>query len=140
CTNNDGVLPRRFLCLPEMLGDPSYTNGYFGKWHLGDEFVSQHGFSEWASLLETFKQVERKSHAHRRLDQLISFFEPSKRRKPKQRASDYTRFLLSKGYQPDSHRGKAFSPEFATNLPFELSKPKFVENKACEFLERHGRG
>src|SRR5207253_5324517 len=81
-----------------------------------------------------------KSHAHRRLDQLISFFEPSKRRKPKQRASDYTRFLLSKGYQPDSHRGKAFSPEFATNLPFELSKPKFVENKACEFLERHGRG
>ncbi len=125
-----------------MLGDSSYASGYFGKWHLGDEFVPQHGFSEWASILESFKPVERESHAQRRLDQFISMFEPSRqlnRKRRTDRASDYTKFLVSKGYQPDAHSGKYFSQEFASTLPFEFSKAKFLETKACEFLERHGR-
>jgi arylsulfatase A-like enzyme len=117
CTDNKDVLPLNIRCLPEMIGDSSYRTGYFGKWHLGDEFLPQHGFEEWASIEDSFKSAD-----HRR-------------KKPGQ--SDYTKFLLAKGYQPDVHNGKSFSLKFPTTLPFELSKPKFLETKACEFLERH---
>ena len=117
CTDNKDVLPANIRCLPEMIADSAYRTGYFGKWHLGDEFLPQHGFEEWVSIEDSFKTAD-----HRR-------------KKPGQ--SDYTKFLLAKGYQPDLHNGKCFSLNFPTTLPFELSKPKFLETKACEFLERH---
>jgi arylsulfatase A-like enzyme len=142
CLTNGGVLPRKYLCLPEMLADPSYTSGYFGKWHLGDEFIPQRGFSEWASILETFKRVDRESHFRRRIEQLLSAFEPSRRLEHKRtakRTSDYAEFLRSKGYQPDLHKHQQFSELLPTTVPFQFSKAKFVESKACEFLDRHGR-
>src|SRR5207237_8987897 len=49
--------------------------------------------------------------------------------------TDYTKFLISKGQKPD--RGKYFSRTFSRNVPFELSKAKFVEIKPCEVLERY---
>ncbi len=116
CTSNQGVLPRKFLCLPEMVADSDYHTGYFGKWHLGEEFSAQHGFEEWASIMEYGNRDDWRGAA-----------------------SDYTKFLVSKRYHPDVHKGKYFSKEFGSKLPFELSKPKFLETKACEFLERHGR-
>jgi len=100
-----------------MLTDSAYRTGYFGKWHLGDEFLAQHGFQEWVSIEDTFKSAH---HGHKKGGQ-----------------SDYTKFLLSEGYTPDLHNGKSFSLSFPSTLPFELSKPKFLEAKACEFLERH---
>ena len=117
CTSNKGVLPLKVHCLPEMLTDSAYRTGYFGKWHLGDEFLAQHGFQEWVSIEDTFKSAH---HGHKKGGQ-----------------SDYTKFLLSEGYTPDLHSGKSFSLSFPSTLPFELSKPKFLEAKACEFLERH---
>jgi arylsulfatase A-like enzyme len=117
CTNNKDVLPRKFLCLPEMLADSTYRTGYFGKWHLGDEFSAQRGFAEWISIEDSFKSAV---HGHKGKEM-----------------SDYTRFLISKGYQPDLHNGKCFSLEFPSRLPFGRSKPKFLEVKACKFLERH---
>lgn len=100
-----------------MLDDSSYRTAYFGKWHLGDEFAAQHGFQEWLSIEDSLKSANRG--------------------KRKSGLSDYSKFLLSKGYKPDSH--KSFSLRLPTTLPFELSKPKFLETRACEFLERHGR-
>lgn len=113
--NNKAVLPERFLCFPEMVADRDYRAGYFGKWHLGDEFVPQRGFEDWASIEEEFKS------AHKRLTW---------------ETSDYTEFLKEKGFKPD-HRGKYFSLKFPTKLPFELSKTKFLEDKACAFIERY---
>lgn len=100
-----------------MIADSAYRTGYFGKWHLGDEFLAQHGFQEWISIEDSLKSAD---HGHKRGG-----------------LSDYTKFLLSKGYKPDLHNGKYFSLQFPSTLPFELSKPKFLETKACEFLERH---
>jgi arylsulfatase A-like enzyme len=117
CTDNKDVLPPSIRCLPEMIADSAYRTGYFGKWHLGDEFLPQHGFQEWVSIEDSFKTA----HHHRR--------------SPGQ--SDYTKFLLAKGFKPDMQNGKCFSLAFPTRLPFELSKPKFLEARACEFLERH---
>jgi arylsulfatase A-like enzyme len=51
---------------------------------------------------------------------------------------DYTDFLLSKGVTPDQKDG-AFSELAISNLPVELSRPKFLENHACDFIEKHFR-
>jgi arylsulfatase A-like enzyme len=51
---------------------------------------------------------------------------------------DYTAFLLSMGVTPDLKDG-AFSELAISNLALELSRPKFLEKHACEFIERHFR-
>ena len=117
CTRNEKALPRDFLCLPQMLQDADYRTGYFGKWHLGDEAFPQRGFEEWASTEEYAKSAGRgKKHAPH---------------------SDYTKFLLSKGYPPQPDKGQTFGRPFVSTLPFELSKPRFLELKANDFLDRH---
>jgi arylsulfatase A-like enzyme len=116
CTKNKLALPREFRCLPEMLADSDYRTGYFGKWHLGDEFSAQHGFQEWISTEDEYL----KSAGGGKIEGV----------------SDYAKFLSSKGYKPDRDN-KYFSYEFVCNLPVELRKPKFLESKACQFLEAH---
>ena len=51
---------------------------------------------------------------------------------------DYTEFLISTGLTPDKKNG-AFSELTISNLPLELSRPKFLEKYACEFIEKHRR-
>jgi len=51
---------------------------------------------------------------------------------------DYTNFLLSKGTRPDRPNGR-FSELAISNLSIELSQPKFLEQHACEFIEKHQR-
>jgi arylsulfatase A-like enzyme len=117
CTQNGVALAPQFRCLPEMIDDPDYRTGYMGKWHLGDELSAQHGFEEWVSIMDSYKSKR-------------SWF-----RQPK--VSSYTQFLREKGLEPDVKKSGAFSLRFATTLPLELSKSKFLELRACDFLERH---
>ena len=51
---------------------------------------------------------------------------------------DYSNFLISKGIAPDKPNGR-FSEVGISNLPIELSRPKFLEKHACEFIEKHQR-
>jgi arylsulfatase A-like enzyme len=51
---------------------------------------------------------------------------------------DYTNFLISKGVTPDKSNVR-FSELAISNLPIELSRPKFLEKHACEFIEKHQR-
>jgi arylsulfatase A-like enzyme len=51
---------------------------------------------------------------------------------------DYTNFLVSRGIAPDKQNGR-FSELVISNLPLELSRPKFLEKHACEFIEKHRR-
>jgi arylsulfatase A-like enzyme len=51
---------------------------------------------------------------------------------------DYTNFLISTGVTPDKQDGR-FSELAISNLPLELSRPKFLEKHACEFIEKHSR-
>src|SRR5205823_3144944 len=51
---------------------------------------------------------------------------------------DYTRYLTSKGFAPDKPNGR-FSEVAVSNLPIELSRPKFLEKHACDFIEKHQR-
>ena len=49
---------------------------------------------------------------------------------------DYTKFLISKGVAPDK-LNERFSEVAISNLSIELSRPKFLETHACDFIERH---
>ena len=51
---------------------------------------------------------------------------------------DYSKFLISKGIAPDKPNGR-FSEVAISNLPIELSRPKFLEKHACDFIEKHQR-
>ena len=51
---------------------------------------------------------------------------------------DYTNFLVSKGITPDKPKGR-FSELAISNLPVDLSRPGFLENRACEFIEKNQR-
>ena len=51
--------------------------------------------------------------------------------------SDYSQFLLSDGLRPKDPKQHYFGRRFITKLPVELSRPKFLEIEACDFLERN---
>jgi arylsulfatase A-like enzyme len=115
-TNNNIPLRSETKCLPEMIDSSEYQTGYMGKWHLGDELFSQHGFDEWVSIEDGYWR-----HYSKDSDK-------------KQAKSDYHHFLISRGHKT---AGRQFNRKYAASLPFEESKPKFLERKACDFLKRH---
>jgi len=51
---------------------------------------------------------------------------------------DYSRFLDLRGYTPDRPDG-SFSERLVSQLPLGISKPRFLEEHACEFIEMHRR-
>ncbi|MHC4500620.1 MAG: sulfatase-like hydrolase/transferase, partial [Planctomycetota bacterium] len=102
-------------CLPELINDSDYRTAYMGKWHLGDEIFPQHGFEEWVSIEDMYwkryTKVRHREHA----------------------MSDYYNYLVSLGHKLNGR----FVRAYAAKLPFEQSKPKFLERRACDFLRRH---
>jgi arylsulfatase A-like enzyme len=117
CTTNGVRLPSTTRALPELLGDADYRTGYFGKWHLGDELFAQHGFEEWVSIEDNY----------------AAGFSPGRDRSQR---SDYDRFLREHGYEPDLPSDR-FSRDFASQVPIEHGKPRFLETRAIDFLRRH---
>jgi arylsulfatase A-like enzyme len=51
-------------------------------------------------------------------------------------ASHYSRFLIDKGIAPDKPDG-SFTDLTISELPLEVSKPKFLENHAIQFIEEN---
>ena len=52
--------------------------------------------------------------------------------------SDYSRFLGLRGYTPDKP-DRSFSERLVSQLPLDISKPRFLEEHACEFIAKHRR-
>ncbi len=117
CTQNNVALAPEVPAFPEIVKDPDYRTGYFGKWHLGDEIFAQHGFEEWRSMEDGYWRYYREN---RDIDE----------------KSDYFRFLQELDYKPDTSRGD-YSRGFAARLPIEHCKPSFLEQETCAFLKRH---
>jgi len=117
CVENNIPLPDKVSCFPEIVNDPDYRTGYFGKWHLGDEIFAQHGFEEWHSTEDGYRKYYREG-------------------RDRTQRSTYCQFLKELGYKPDQKTGE-FSRSFCSRLPIEHCKPKFLEMKACDFLRRH---
>jgi len=117
CVENNIPLPESTACFPEILKDSDYHTGYFGKWHLGDEIFAQHGFEERQSMEDGYKKYYREG-------------------RDRNQRSTYCQFLKELGYKPDQESGD-FSRGFCSRLPMEHCKPKFLELKTCDFLQRH---
>jgi arylsulfatase A-like enzyme len=52
--------------------------------------------------------------------------------------SDYSSFLSLRGYTPDKADG-SFSERLVSQLPLDVSKPRFLEEHVCKFIEKHRR-
>src|SRR6201993_416674 len=115
CTRNSVPLDRRFRVFPELMQDQDYRTAYIGKWHLGEDGPA-------------YAEASAGRHARRGFQQWISTEDHG----------DYTQFLISKGIAPDKAKGR-FSEVAISNLPIELSRPKFLEKHACDFIEKHQR-
>jgi len=118
CITNNIPLRRETQCLPELLGDAAYRTAYMGKWHLGDEIFSQHGFEQWVSMEDGY-------HEH---------FSAGRDRNAR---SSYHHFLLEHGYKPDSGGGTRFSRDFAVRRKPEHCKPAFLAAEASRFIREN---
>ena len=114
--SNNIPLKKEIKTVPEIINDQDYQTAHMGKWHLGDEVFAQHGFETWVSMEDNYNQYFRSD-------------------KDRNTRSTYHHWLVDKGYQPNDVEDNKFSRSFAARLPFEHCKPKFLEEKAIEYLE-----
>lgn len=113
---------RRDVPTIAQLIDPSYRRAYYGKWHLGDEIVAQHGFDEWLSIEDG---VYRQHYSD------PTYLE---------RRSDYHHFLFEHGYCPDQRCPDGvvtFSRNLSAALPYRFTKAGFLGQRAARFLLEH---
>jgi arylsulfatase A-like enzyme len=121
CVSNNTALPAGVQTLAELMNE-EYHCAYYGKWHLGDEIVAQHGFEEWVSL---------EDGPYRPFFSRPEYFE---------RFSDYHHFLVEQGYAPDTKAAdgaRVFSRGFAAALPERFSKAGFLGQRVSKFLSEY---
>jgi arylsulfatase len=103
-----------------------YLTGYFGKWHLGDELIPQHGFREWRSIEDGYRTHHRNPEDRKKL-------------------STYHRYLAAHGFPPDVNAEGELPPMFsrtmAAALPEQFTKAAYLAHEAEGFLRarRDGR-
>ena len=105
--------------IAEMVS-PDYVRAHYGKWHLGDDTVAQHGFEDWISI-EGFHPLRESSL------------------EPEAVEPDYNRFLCDNGVEPPP-RGVSYEAWAAgAGLPEELTQAAFLGNEATRFLREYRR-
>ena len=82
CVRNNIPLDASVPTIARMVPD-GYHTAYFGKWHLGNEVIRQHGFDEWLSMEDQYRPYYTDPE---HLEVL----------------SDYHQFLIENGPTPDS--------------------------------------
>ena len=116
---NKMLLPADTKTIGEMVSD-DYLCGYFGKWHLGDDVVPQHGFEEWVSTEDGHRPEYTKK------EYLARF-------------STYHEHLVANGYEPDAESAGAgiFSSDFRSHLAEEFQMASFLGDRAAGFIEEN---
>ena len=112
-------LPKDVPTIAEMVSS-GYTRGYFGKWHLGDDIIAQHGFDTWVSSEDMHRETYSKAEYLNRF-------------------SDYHRHLVDHGFEPDDEQAGApiFSADGRAELPEEFQMASFLGNEAAEFIREN---
>lgn len=122
CTRNNNILKDGVQCFPELADFGDYKKGYIGKWHLGDEIFKQHGFDEWVSIDDHYRQ----------------YYTPHR---DNTQHCDYHNFLIGKGYEPDMTDEDGFAhfsrPFCARQLPEEHTKAAFVADESARFIREN---
>lgn len=114
---NNIPLPADTRTIAELIGDDYYC-GYFGKWHLGDDMVRQHGFDAWVSV-EDFHRPRATKKEYRFLE------------------ANYNDHLRKHGVEPPGpHR--SYENWFATaGLTEEQTQAYFLGDTAADFIRSH---
>ena len=113
--NLDPTIP----VLPEMISE-DYTCGYFGKWHLGDDIIRQHGYHEWVSSEDGHRaQYTRREHLRV--------------------MSDYWHYLREQGYEPqtEAYGAMIFDAWERALMPEEHQMASFLGRRAADFIRRN---
>ena len=114
---NNIPLPAETQTIAELI-DNSYYSAYFGKWHLGDDMIRQHGFDEWVSV-EDFHRVRASKREYRFIE------------------ADYNQHLRDHGVEPPGMT-KSYENWFATaNLTEEQTQASFLGDRAADFITKH---
>ena len=98
-----------------------YHTGWYGKWHLGDDVIRQHGFDEWVST----EDGHRPEYT---------------RREYRSTMSDYHHHLVEHGFEPDGEAADGapmFSARKRANLPEEHQMASFLGGRAADFIDRN---
>ncbi len=117
CTANNIPLNDNVPAFPVLLDKPEYKTAFMGKWHLGDELFPQHGFEKWVSIEDIYS----------------NHFGENRNKDAK---SDYYHWLVNKGFKPDTKK-RTFSRKFEAGLTIKDSKPSFLAEEACRYLEEN---
>ena len=114
---NNIPLPEDCPTIAELV-DEEYYSGYFGKWHLGDDMIRQHGFDEWVSV-EDFHRVRATKREYRNVE------------------ADYNDHLRKHGVEPPGiHR--SYENWFAkAELTEEQTQASFLGDRSAEFIRGH---
>lgn len=99
-----------------------YRTAKFGKWHLGNDLVRQHGFDDWVASED--EHESNPTHT---------------RREDRFKHSEYYEFLISLGYQPHERTdgSHAFSQLQRSMLPAEHSMATFLGDNVADFIRRN---
>ena len=117
---NNAPLDKDCKCLPELLPEDmrkKYKTGYQGKWHLGDEIFSQHGFDDWVGIEDFYTDHYSEGNS-------------------KDERSPYHHWLVKKGFKPDSKKNK-FLRSDAAHLPEKYTKASFLGETASDFITKN---
>ena len=105
--------------IAEMVSD-DYLCAHYGKWHLGNDLIPQHGFEEWRSIEDWHLDAGTSTKKEHR------FLE-----------SDYNAWLRAHGVEPPS--GESYETWFPTaGLSAELTQAGYLGGKASRFIREHG--
>ena len=114
---NNVVLAPETRTIAEMVSK-EYLCGYYGKWHLGNEVMPQHGFERWRSIDDGYRPwYSRTEHLAR--------------------SCDYVYFLIENGFTPDSESEDGpltFSRAMAADLPVEFTKASYLARESARFI------
>ncbi len=119
CTQNNIPLKPDEKTIAEMVSD-DYVCGYFGKWHLGDEVIAQHGFKHWVSIEDSYR-------AHYSKEEYLSVL------------SSYHHYLVKNGFEPDVeyYGAKVFGRYTVANFEERFTKAHFVAQEAAKFIKQN---
>jgi arylsulfatase A-like enzyme len=113
---NNVPLDAEIPTVAEMVSE-NYLCGYYGKWHLGDEVIPQHGFQDWRSIEDYYRKYYSK-------EEYLSRF------------STYHRFLVEEGFEPglESKGAMVFDREKVAQLPEPFTKARYLGREAANFI------
>lgn len=118
CYTNNLHLKKDEKTIAEMVSE-DYLCAYYGKWHLGDELVAQHGFEDWISIEDGIYRPYYSTPEQLEL------------------RSSYHHFLFKNGFVPDAKSedgGDVFSRELAAVMSEQFTKSHFLGKETERFL------